>query len=337
MMRAFALWLLLATSALANDGYSEIGIGGLVLNDTDKISMDREELYVSEKEIRVEYEFSNLTDKDIEASVVFPLPDLVLAQEAESARGLINLEKHLEFKTEVDGKPFPITFEQRAFVADKDISAVLLGAGLPVSGDVEDFSAVLRGLPTDKLNQLIDAKAIELFKDDNGNDMPLAADHFIVPQWTVKYQMVRKQVFPAGKTLKVKHRYVPVVGSSAQTYFPSKDDMAQMEEASRAEIVSEQARYCYDDGFWKAFAKRVKKEKGNTGFPTNVSYILASGSTWAGPIKEFRLVVDKGRPDALVSFCAEGVKKISPTQFEVRKTNFEPKQNLDVMIVNWAR
>jgi Domain of unknown function (DUF4424) len=135
----------------------------------------------------------------------------------------------------------------------------------------------------------------------------------------------------------VKHRYLPVVGSSVQTYFPPKEEIAKLDETDQAEFAREAARYCYDDGFWKAFAKRVKKEKGNVGFPTNVSYILASGSTWAGPIKSFRMVVDKGRPDALVSFCGEGVKKISPTQFEVVKTNFEPKQNVEVMIVNWNR
>lgn len=334
---AFAGILLAAAPALGNDGYSEIGIGGLVLMNTDKISMNREDLFISEKEIRVEYEFSNLTDKDIEASVVFPLPDLVLSQEFESARGLINFEKHLNFKTEVDGKPFPITLEQRAFVGDADISSVLMGVGLPVSADLEDFSGAIRALLPENLKRLLAVGAVELYKDENGNDIPLAPDQFIQPNWTVKYQMVRKQVFPAGKTLRVKHRYVPVLGSSVQTYFPPKEEIAKMDESDRAEFAREAARYCYDDGFWKAFEKRVKKENGNVGFPTNVSYILMSGATWAGPIKEFRMVVDKGRADALVSFCGEGVKKISPTQFEMRKTNFEPKQNVDVMIVNWGQ
>ncbi len=336
-MRFLGLWFLMATSAFANDGYSEIGLGGLVLKNTTKISMDREDLYVSEKEIRVEYEFSNLTEQDVEASVVFPLPDLNLAEEFESARGLVNFAKHLNFKTEVDGQPFPIALVQKAFVGETDISPVLISVGLPVSADVEDFSGAIRALSPEKLRQLISVGAIELFKDNDGKDIPLANDQFIAPQWIVKYQMERRQVFPAGKTLRVKHRYVPLAGSSVQTYFPPKDEIAKMHESDRAEFDREAALYCYDDDFWKAFAKRVKKEKGNVGFPTNLTYILASGATWAGPIKEFRLVVDKGRPDALVSFCGEGVKKISPTQFEVRKSNFEPKQNLDVMIVNWAR
>ena len=35
------------------------------------------------------------------------------------------------------------------------------------------------------------------------------------------------------------------------------------------------------------------------------------------PIGRFRLVVDKGAPGNLVSFCGEGVRKISPTRFEM--------------------
>ena len=49
--------------------------------------------------------------------------------------------------------------------------------------------------------------------------------------------------------------------------------------------------------------------------------------------RAFRLVVDKGSPDALVSFCGEGVRKIAPTQFEMRKDNFTPTRDLDVLIL----
>jgi len=44
-------------------------------------------------------------------------------------------------------------------------------------------------------------------------------------------------------------------------------------------------------------------------------------------------VVDKGAPANLVSFCADGVKKISPTQFEVRHTNFTPTRNVSIVIL----
>jgi hypothetical protein len=31
------------------------------------------------------------------------------------------------------------------------------------------------------------------------------------------------------------------------------------------------------------------------------------------------------------------VRKISPTQFEVRRTNFEPTQDIDLLILEWIR
>ncbi len=63
--------------------------------------------------------------------------------------------------------------------------------------------------------------------------------------------------------------------------------------------------------------------------------MLKSGANWKGPIKDFRLVADKGNVASLVSFCMDGVRKISPTRFEVCKTDFEPRRNLNSLIVNW--
>ena len=61
--------------------------------------------------------------------------------------------------------------------------------------------------------------------------------------------------------------------------------------------------------------------------------MLSTGANWSGPIRRFRVVVDKGAPGNLVSFCGEGVRKISPTQFEMRKTDFVPNGNLSVLIL----
>ena len=44
-------------------------------------------------------------------------------------------------------------------------------------------------------------------------------------------------------------------------------------------------------------------------------------------------IVDKGAPDSLVSFCGDGVKKISPTQFELRHANFTPSRDLNILIL----
>jgi hypothetical protein len=39
----------------------------------------------------------------------------------------------------------------------------------------------------------------------------------------------------------------------------------------------------------------------------------------------------------LISFCEDGVKKISPTQFEVRRMNFTPRRDLDILILAQPR
>ena len=44
-------------------------------------------------------------------------------------------------------------------------------------------------------------------------------------------------------------------------------------------------------------------------------------------------MIDKGDAQSLVTFCGEGVKKIGPTQFEMRKTNFTPRDNLAILIL----
>jgi hypothetical protein len=64
-----------------------------------------------------------------------------------------------------------------------------------------------------------------------------------------------------------------------------------------------------------------------------INYVLTTGANWAGPIKDFHLVVDKGRPDRIVSFCGQGKNEISPTQSEVRATDFTPTRDLEILIL----
>ena len=49
-----------------------------------------------------------------------------------------------------------------------------------------------------------------------------------------------------------------------------------------------------------------------------------------------KVTVDKGEPDRLVSLCMDGIKKVSPTRFEVIKTDYEPTRDLDLLFVTFA-
>jgi len=62
------------SSSEANDGFGELGVGGIYLSKTDDISMRREILDVSYSDIQVAYDFENLADHEVTTLVSFPLP-----------------------------------------------------------------------------------------------------------------------------------------------------------------------------------------------------------------------------------------------------------------------
>ena len=151
----------------------------------------------------------------------------------------------------------------------------------------------------------------------------------LMPLWTLKTTHYWTQVFPAGRELDVRHQYTPATGGSSGSVFG--DPMM-----AGSEHHDEQAtRYCTDDAF-HAGARRLRS-RGLYLSETWVDYILTTGANWAEPIGDFRLVVDKGSSRNLVSFCGEGVRKISPTRFEIRRRNYTPTSDLSVLILTGTR
>ena len=95
-------------------------------------------------------------------------------------------------------------------------------------------------------------------------------------------------------------------------------------------------KYCFNSEFLAAVERVRKAANSKFGAPfaeERIDYILKTGANWSGPIKEFRLVVDKGAADNLVSFCGDDVKKIGETRFEMRKSDYTPDGNLSVLIL----
>ena len=62
-----------------------------------------------------------------------------------------------------------------------------------------------------------------------------------------------------------------------------------------------------------------------------------SGAHHIPSLFTFRLVIDKGAPNNLISFCGQGVRKIGPTQFELRASNFVPSSNVSLLILTPAQ
>jgi hypothetical protein len=95
-------------------------------------------------------------------------------------------------------------------------------------------------------------------------------------------------------------------------------------------------KYCLDRDFNTSIDRARREAKSQFGAPYSeerIGYILKTGANWSGPIKDFRLVIDKGEASNLVSFCGTGIKKIGATQFEIRKSDFTPDKDLHVLIL----
>ncbi len=311
--------------ALANDSTAEVSVGGLALTQSEAVSLDSEDLYISRDEVRVDYKFTNTSNKDVETLVAFPLPDQTYEPDVDNFYR--DLQKDLEFKTTVEGKPVDYQAVVQPMFNDQDITGKLKAAGLPLNGleDTDAFSAQVAALPEATRKALLAEGLVAV----NGE----GTEAYYWTKWAMRTSITRTQIFPAGKTISVQHRYKPLAGGSVggglSLPYREEDEWAR----------TKTKRYCVEGSWYKSLDAGVAKRK-TEAFPSPYSeiwlgYVLKSGANWKGPIKDFRLVIDKGKADSMVSFCGEGVKKISPTQFEVRKMNFEPTQDLNVLIVDW--
>jgi len=322
---AFAL----AAPALANDSSAELKQGGLVLVHNPGVEMRSEDLFISQTAVKVRYRFLNTTGRDQAVTVAFPMPNITV----EGPDDNISIptqdpENFLGFSTRVDGKPVAARIEQRVFSKGVDQTAYLRSLGVPLAPQIEATGKALDRQPKAVQERLL--KIGLAIPDDF--DAGKGWERHLQPTWTLRTAYYWDQVFPAGRELSVEHDYTPSVGETSGTaieadWFRTSPDYKRVKD-----------RYCIDDAFLAAVAK-AKRAVGpdrQAFFEKRIDYVLSSGGNWKSPIGDFRLVVDKGRPDALVSFCMDGATRLDATRFEVRKTAFRPSQDLSILILEPA-
>jgi hypothetical protein len=317
---------LTSVPTFANDSTAELTTGGLVLAKSPSVEMRSEDLFVSEKEIRVRYRFFNA--EDVTATVAFPMPDVVFdGPDTGIAIPTQNAENFLDFQTIADGKTVTAGLEQKIFVKGVDRTAQFKTLGVPFTAQFHEAAKALDGLSPE---HQADLKALEAAIPDD-YDVGKGMEHHLAPSWTLKSTYFWSQTFPAGREIVIEHHYRPSVGETS-------GNMLGSNYLQRAELERYQTTYCVDADFFKT-AKGGKVKPENSGvaespyFERRIAYVLTTAANWAKPIGDFHLIVDKGSPDSLVSFCADDVKKISATQFEIRHANFTPSRDLHVLIL----
>ncbi|HEU0097759.1 MAG TPA: DUF4424 domain-containing protein [Allosphingosinicella sp.] len=304
--------LALAAPAAANDSTAEHAAGGLVLTRSDDIDMVSEDLFVSADQVRVRYVFRNKSPRDIRTVVAFPMPDRDLAEERE-----MDVAYPSGFATRVDGRPVSMEVERRAVRSGADYTHLLATHGLLPTAD---------GKALDRLSESERSRLVKLgLAEPDEYDSGRGWERHLTPAWTVTESWYWQQVFPAGRDLVVEHSYRPGTGGSVDSALALPGFRTSPEGKT---MIRD---YCVDPAFL-AGLDRLRRR--NPATPEQrIGYILTTGGNWRSPIGDFRLVVDKGDSANLVSFCGEGVRRISPTRFEVRRRNWRPDRDLKILIV----
>ncbi|GLS41447.1 hypothetical protein GCM10010869_70440 [Mesorhizobium tianshanense] len=314
---------LLATPVFANDSIAELGTGGLILSRSDAIAMESEDLYISSEKVTVDYVFRNNTDKDVDAIVAFPMPDIEGDPYEMLAIPDDQSDNFLGFEVTIDGVAVKPQLEQKVFALGIDIGADLKAQNVPFYPFGDAAKAALAKLPQAVADDWVDRGIIIEDTADDGTGMKTV----YAPFWQLRSTYWWRSTFTANKAVHVAHRYKPSVGGTSSV--SSFSD-------GQGQYAAYKTRYCMDHSFENAVRKAVKEDPDGTPryFESRISYILTTGGNWAaGTIGKFKLTVDKGNPKSLVSFCGDNVKKVGPTTFEMTAQDFYPERDIDILLV----
>jgi len=320
-------------AALANDTTAQLATGSLVFTQSYDITMAKEDLYISPEEVRVNYVYHNNSDKDVETIVAFPMPDMRGTMSENYAYGDVasdsntfEKENWLDFKVSQDGVDIEPELQQRVTVAGIDMTDVLVKHNIPFLPLSRKTYDVVNALPADVLADLQSRGLVMVDTIDQGN----GAEQDVTPLWTLSEVYYWKTKFPAGADVKVQHSYKPSVGGTVAVTFLDENGEPDGQ-------ISEEykKKYCIDDDFIKTAQKLPRGYEEGKPYYTEawISYILTTGSNWDGPIADFTLTVDKGKEDSYVSFCGTDVKKVGPTTFQMKATDFYPEKDLDILLL----
>lgn len=316
---------IMAVPAFANDSVAELGTGGLILSRSDAVAMQSEELFISQEKVTVDYVFRNNTDKDINAIVAFPMPDIEGDPNEMPAIPDGQSDNFLGFEVTIDGVAAKPQLEQKAFALGIDISADLKSQNVPFYPFGDAARVALAKLPRAVADDWVDRGLIIEDTADDGSGMKSV----YVPFWQLRSTYWWRSTFPASKAVRVAHRYKPSVGGTSSLSF-FYDGQFQ------GQYAAYKARYCMDATFENVIRKAAKSNPDGTPryFENRIAYVLTTGGNWAtGSIGKFKLTVDKGDPKNLVSFCGENVRKVGPTRFEMTAENFYPEHDIDILLL----
>jgi hypothetical protein len=309
------LALLLAIPLIANDTFVTKGAGGLVPVKTSRIVMESEDLEIGIHKITVNYVFRNDGDRDVDATVAFPLPEIDGGEMANEPVALPSERalNFVDFKVTAGSQPVAVQTEARAFSYDgREITTRLLSFGLPISPIVENYKALLDKLPLPTRKRL---------EKDGWIDCQSTPGTGCWAMWKARIQFYWTQHFKARSNVRVQHTYRPVVGGS---YLAGTSNGAASDYCAGADALARIARV----------RQNMSPGPNDTFmFERRIQYILTTANNWRGPIGNFHLAVVADKPDDIVLTCTPGLSRVAPTRYELSRKDFHPDRELDLLIL----
>lgn len=299
----------------ADDGAASIAAGGIVVMKREtRITMAKEVLQISSKQVVVDYDFRNDSDEDITTEVAFPIPGYEINEQYKLSKQGFD-----DFHLWIDGTQATFSTEVRAFLKDKDYSDLLTHYHIDIPSfghmaGLDDYPDIAK-VPATQHKQL---EALGLiYKDDN------------FPLWQNRKKYYWQQTFPAHKTVHIRHEYTPVLGANNGFRYA-------MDTPPDKLTMSELKSFCVDPQLYAKLESTPSSQDGGYFF---VDFILTTANTWKTPIEDFTLIVERphtkthrGEPESnYVSFCWDGtVTKTDADHFSAHAENFVPAKELRI-------
>ena len=326
--------LLLATSALAMAGIStaqaqesllELTHRGLDLSKAgEAIRIDALDIRIDPSATLLKYRLTNTGAADVKLALSLPFPQLDFSDP--DVAYAIPGEDPVNFMGmtgRIDGKAVTFNFAQIADLNGKNVSQTLRKAniGLVPVGHFQNQLAAL----TPEVREAIENAGLIV---QSGNDQDGNPLYF--PSWSVRTSATRTAPLAAGKSTDIEIRFRTSVGSSPDT-------VLRRTLRTNANLAGELDRYkkayCIDDGFYAGLDKVASTGEANKTKIRERRITFDFGAGAAAPIGEVHITLDKGRADRIISFCLDNIKRISPTAFEMRASNYVPTGELKVLLL----
>jgi hypothetical protein len=317
---AYVLFLL-SSKVLANDGFGELGVGGIVLDKSQDILIKSEVLDISYSEIAVAYEFQNDSEKAVSTTISFPLPGYSSMPEVS---GVLYQGQPDDFAVEVNGKKRPYKTKVQAVADNKDITELLLASGLS-DADIVAMPFRINAQKTDYYDNGIDPEILSAQQIEKLRENGLIDERF--PRWQIFVTYVWDYTFEPKSITNVRHRYRPFIATGTWGMYDPEYAAEKIEQYCIDKKLEQKLKRLYQAGVNVTPYRMIDG--------TQLEYVLKTATSWKGAIKEFTLRLHKGHKSEYISLCFPGdFKKVNDLTLETKLYDFVPVDDLKVLFLN---